>query len=550
MAAPDIPSAKRAGLPVDLDRLTADGDGWLTPEDRYALKTHGICTQSQPGVFMVRVRVPGGVLLTAQAHGLARLARRFGPDWLHLTTRQSVELHWVPATQVQQLLVEIERLGLSTRSSCGHTLRNVVCSEDAGLGMDEPFDCFSDARQLSDTIVARSAELNVTLPSRVNVSIGGSTRCAEDARINDIGLVSTVVDGVAGYELWVGGSLGKAPRPAVRIAPFIDRRQVLAAVDAVIEVFVAEGDVEHPAKGRLKFVVDALGDDGFRRRWAAAFERALHRPRPSVAPVEVLDEADRVAILSLRPAGGWSAGVRPQRTPGLALVTVDVPLGDTCGSELELLADLADRHGDGALMLTRDQNVTLRNVPVPAVAELRAAIGARGLHLSGEADTVSIRACTGSDVCALGITDSPGAGRQLADRPSLRRNAALRVHVSGCPNSCAQHQAGDIGLAGSKVRLNGRTTDGYHLFLGAQVASGTFGEAVGRVAEVDLDRAIDAVVGLWEAVRHPDESIGATVRRLGLDAVGAHLEVVLAERFAIGAEPELVTDPAPELVAG
>jgi sulfite reductase beta subunit-like hemoprotein len=200
-------------------------------------------------------------------------------------------------------------------------------------------------------------------------------------------------------------------------------------------------------------------------------------------------------------------------------------------------------------MLTRDQNVTLRNVPVPAVSELRAAIGGRGLHLCGEADSASIRACTGSDVCALGITDSPGAGRQLADRPSLRRNAALRVHVSGCPNSCAQHQAGDIGLAGSKVRLNGRTTDGYHLFLGAQVADGAFGEAVGRVAEADLDRAVDAVVGLWEAVRHPDESIGTTARRIGLDAVGAHLEVVLAERFASGAEPELADDAAAPAVS-
>src|SRR5690606_31599729 len=158
MAAPDIPAVKRAGLPVDLDRLTADGDGWLTPEDRYALKTHGVCAQSQDGVFMVRIRVPGGVLLTEQARGLARLARARVPDWLHLTTRQSIELHWVDAREVQKLLTDLGRIGLSTRSACGHTLRNVVCSEDAGLGLDEPFDCFVDARLLSDTIVARSAE--------------------------------------------------------------------------------------------------------------------------------------------------------------------------------------------------------------------------------------------------------------------------------------------------------------------------------------------------------------------------------------------------------
>src|SRR5687767_11389874 len=95
MAAPNIPSAKRAGLAVDLERLTAEGDGWLTPEDRYALKTHGICTQRQDHAFMVRVRIPGGVLPTAQARGLGRVADRHARDWLHLTTRQQVELHWV-----------------------------------------------------------------------------------------------------------------------------------------------------------------------------------------------------------------------------------------------------------------------------------------------------------------------------------------------------------------------------------------------------------------------------------------------------------------------
>jgi sulfite reductase beta subunit-like hemoprotein len=539
MAAPNIPAAKRAGLPVDLDRLTAEGDGWLSPEDRYALKTHGVCTQLQPGVFMVRVRVPGGVILSEQAHGLARLARRFGSDWLHLTTRQSIEFHWVPAQRVQELLVGIERLGLSTRSACGHTLRNVMCSEDAGLGLDEPFDCFADARMLSESIVARSERLNVTLPSRVNVSLGGSPRCVEDSRINDVGLVSKVLDGEAGYELWVGGSLGKAPRPGVQIAAFVPRDQVAAAVDAVIEVFIAEGDLDHPAKGRLKFVVDRLGVDEFRRLWLIALDRTSREHRPPLAPIEVIGEADRVAILSLRPPGGWSAGVRPQRTPGLALVSVDVPLGDTTGAELELLANLAELHGDGALMVTRDQNLTLRNVAVDEVEQVRMRVVARGLHLVGESDTASVRACTGSEVCALGITDSPGAGRRLADRPTLRRNASLRVHVSGCPNSCAQHQAGDLGLAGSKVRVGGRTTDGYHLFVGAQVTEGLLGEAVGRVAEQDLDRAVDAMVGLWEAMRQPEESLGAMVRRVGLDAVGAHLEAVLAERWAKGPEPEL-----------
>ena len=121
-------------------------------------------------------------------------------------------------------------------------------------------------------------------------------------------------------------------------------------------------------------------------------------------------------------------------------------------------------------------------------------------------------------MCALGITDSPGAGPAPGREPALRRNSSLRVYVSGCPNSCAQHQAGDIGLAGSKVRVGGRTTDGYQIFLGADLDGHRIGEVVGRVAEDDLDAAVDAVVGTWEALRHPGETLGRTVRRIGLDA--------------------------------
>lgn len=545
MAAPNIPAAKRAGLPVDLERMALEGDGFLTADDRYSLKTYGVCPQGDDHMFMVRVRVPGGVLIAPHAYGLARLARRYGPDWLHLTTRQSIEFHWVQDRDVKQLLSDIESLGLSTRSACGHTLRNVVCSEDAGLGLDEPFDCYADARQISDTIVARSDVLNVTLPSRINISVGGSPRCREDALINDIGLVSVVVDGEAGYELWAGGSLGKSPRLSEKLSDFVPRTDVLAAVEAVADVFIAEGDFEHPAKGRMKFVLDKLGADGMTSMWEAAFAESKTRPHPPVADIEVLSEADRMAILSVVPPGGWSAGVRPQRTPGLALVTVDVPLGDTCGAEFELLAELAERYADGALMLTRDQDVTLRNVAVADVALIRARLAERGLRLRGEADTASARACTGATVCAVGITDSPTAARGLNDLQGLRRHPDLKVYVSGCPNSCAQHQAGDIGLAGSKVRIGGKTTNGYHMFVGEHLEAGLFGEAVGRVAEVDLDAATEAMIGLWEAVRHPGEKLGVTARRVGLDAVAAHLETVLAERWASGAEPELVPASSP-----
>lgn len=536
MASINIPAAKRAGLPVDLDRLRDEGDGWLTPEDRYALKTYGACTQLQPGVFMVRVRIAGGVLPTEQARNLARVASRHAEDWLHLTTRQSCELHWVADRRVPDVLDELARSGLSTRSACGHTIRNVMCSEEAGVGLDEPFDCFPDARLISDTLVARSAVLNVTLPSRINISLGGSPRCRHDALVNDLGLVSMVVDGVAGYEVWAGGSLGKAPSLGVLLSPFVPRTLLPAAVDAVVDVFVEHGDLDTPAKGRMKFVVERLGVDGFRGAFLAAFEAARQRPQPVVADVELLSDDDTTVILAETPPGGWSAGVRPQRRAGLATVIIDLPLGDTNSSEFRLFCDLADTYADGHLTLTRDQNIAFRNVALAGVAAIRAAIGQRGLSLLGEGTTAQMRACTGASVCALGITDSPGLGKSLSTLASLHRNSALKVFISGCPNSCAQHQVSDIGLAGSKVRVNGVTSDGYQVFLGADLDHHEIGEVVGRVALDDVAGAVDAIVGTWEALRHPHEGLGTTVRRVGMEAFSNQIAAVLAHRWAAGPE--------------
>ncbi len=537
MALPNIPAAKRAGLPVDIARLATDGDDWLSPEERYALKTWGICTQLQDHVFMIRIRVPGGVIPTAQARGTARLAAQFGEDWLHLTTRQNVELHWVHDRSVPAVLDQLTGYGLSTRSACGHTVRNVMASEDAGVGLDEPFDCLPDARMISDALIGRSAELNVTLPSRLNVALGGSPRCRHDALVNDIGLVSIVEDGVAGYEVWAGGSLGKAPQLAVLLAPFVARTDVLAAVEAVVDVFVDHGAFDEPSKGRLKFVVDRLGPDRFRATWQGAFEAATARPHPAVAPVALVDEVDKAGILAESPPGGWRAGVRPQRRPGQASVTIDIPLGDISSAEMDLFCDLADRHGDGFLTFTRDQNVTLRNVPLSAVGAIRATLGERGLFLLGEGRHAQVRACTGSAVCALGITDSPGAGRDLSIRGSLHRNPALRVFASGCPNSCAQHQIADIGLSGAKVRVSGRTVDGYQVFLGADLDDHHLGEVVGRVGAEDLGLAVDAIVGTWEALRHHGEILGRTARRIGLDAFANQVTAALQDRWAPGDEP-------------
>ncbi|MEY2434533.1 MAG: ferredoxin-nitrite reductase [Acidimicrobiaceae bacterium] len=547
MAAPNVPAVKRAGLPVDFDRLTAEGDDWLTPEDRYALKTYGVCAQAQPGVFMIRVRLPGGRLEPDQAHGIADLADAHGHRWVHLTTRQNIELHHVPAQSVASVLFATESLGLTNRSACGHTLRNVMACPDAGVGLDEPFDCGPDARAVSAAIIGRSAELNRVLPSRINMAFGGCPACAEHARLNDAGFESVVVDGEAGYRLWAGGSLGTMPFLAVLLADFVPRRAVVAAALALTETFVDLGDLDNPKKGRMKFVLEGLGEDAFRRAWEERLERLRDATECVPEPVDVPAAGDLPESMHHRPVGGWGLGVRPQRTPGLALVTVNVTLGDLTGDELRALADIATV-GDGFLWTTRNQNIQYRDVPVAGVETLRAELAALGLGLDGADTSVDVRACTGSAVCSLAISAAPSAGLRIAASPLLARNSSLRVHVSGCPNSCAQHQAADIGLAGAKVRIAGVTRVGYTVFVGADLLNRRVAEPIGRVADEDAEAVVSGIIGTWEALRHTGERLVDTLDRVGADAFGAHIAAI-ASGFEAGPEPVLlpvpaVTDPA------
>jgi sulfite reductase beta subunit-like hemoprotein len=543
MALPDIPAAKRAGLPVDLHRLTADGDDWLSPEERYALKTHGVCAQTQAGVFMIRVRTSGS-LTAAGARALAGIAEQHAAGWIHLTTRQQVELHHVPARAVTAVLGSITDAGLTTRSACGHTVRGVMSCPDAGVGLDEPFDCGPDARAVEAALLARTPMLDTQLPSRFNISFGGCATCREHARLNEAGLVSVIRDGEPGYEMWVGGSLGKAvPTLAIKALDFVPRRHVVAAVEALLDVFVERGNFDQPNKARMKFLIRALGEEQFLDLFRDAYIAACLRSPYVPAPIALPDQADVAAVLGQVPLGGWSSGVRPQRQAGLALVTATVPIGDMDATDLRLLADLCERHADGSLHLTRNQNVTFRNVPVEEVGELLAGLAEAGLGLEGADQANDVRACTGGPVCVLAITPAQAAAQRLLESPALRRNSDLRVHVSGCPNACAQHQIADLGFSGGKVSIGDVSVLGYQVWLGGDLANGIVGEIVGRVADADVVAVAEALVGVWEATRHHGETVAATADRIGLDALRAHVAAVLGSRWEAGPEPPVLLRP-------
>jgi len=541
---PDIPAAKRAGLPVDLERLTAEGDGWLSGEERYALKMHGVCAQGQPGVFMIRVRT-SGVLDADAARGLGRIADDHARGWLHLTTRQQVELHHVAAREVTTVLQRVRNLGLTTRSACGHTMRGVMSCPEAGVGLEEPFDCYPDARATAESILARTPGLDTRMPQRINVAFGGCPTCRDHARINDLSFVSRVnpdrgPDDELGYEVWIGGSLGKStPTLACKAVDFLPRRDVLAAANALFDVFIEHGDFEDPRKGRLKYLVRRLGE----ARVLELFHEALEHRRtsqqwPHPQPVSTPLSSSLAAILSKAPQGGWGSGVRPQRVPGWAMLTVNVPLGDVDVQDWNELARIADQYADEHLYVTRNQNLMFRHVRIEEVPVVRQILGELGLGLEGTDQARDVRTCTGGPICSLALTPAPRLGADLLNHPALARNSGLRVHISGCPNACAQHQVADIGLSGGKVTIGGVSMLGYHVWLGGDPRTGTMGQVVGRVAHSDVPAIVGAISGIWEALRERGETLSDTVARFGLEACQAQIDAVFRGRWEPGPEPD------------
>lgn len=536
--APDIPAAKRAGLQVDLDRLAREGDSWLTPEDRYALKMHGVCTQGQPGVFMIRTRT-NGYLEAESARSLGRIADRFAGGWLHITTRQQIELHHVAASDIPVVLRRIRRAGLSNRSTCGHTMRGVLSCPHAGVGLEEPFDCLPDAKAVSDSILARTPDLDRRMPQRINIIFGGCPDCRDHARINDVGFVSTISDqGELGYELWLGGSLGKStPTLSFRALEFVAREHVLAAANAVFDLFITHGNFDHPRKARLKFLIAGLGTDRFLELFHDAFAAARARSWPAPQPLTTPLSAPLAQIMACTPEGGWSSGIRPQRLPGWATVTVNVPLGDLDTDGWRVLAALAIEAGDERLYLTRNQNVMFRHVHIGSLPALRDRLPP-GLCLEGADQSEDVRTCTGGPVCSLALTPAPRVGAQLLGHPALLRNAALRIHVSGCPNACAQHQIADIGFSGGKVTIAGSSVLGYQVWLGGNLSEARVGRVVGRTAEADVYALTGAIVGVWEALRIRNEAFTATMNRLGPEVLEAQIAAVFKGQWEPGPEPQ------------
>lgn len=540
----EVERIKQDGLGLDFGLIRKHGIMALSQDDYYRLKTYGVCSQKHSGYFMVRIRIPGGRVTARQLEALADLADSHGRGWGHLTTRQDLELHWVRVEEVPEIFEKLEAIGLTTRSACGHTLRNVTACPHGGVCPEGVLDVQPWAAAIADYFVKRSDWINPTMPNRLNIFFAGCLECAPHARINDIGFVAVRrptgegAAGTLGFELWAGGSLGAHPLLGFRLKKFIQFEEVLPACQAIFHLHAKYGN-RSKAKSRLKFLIDQWGQPNF----AAMFERVfqdkrslpenqefrLPLPGTGEAIPSVLDWW--LARVSAPGSRELPSGCTRQRQSGYARLTVEVPLGEIRAEQLRALGRLCQRYGNGEAHFTAEQDVDLHWMPVYRLRQVIRHIEQTGLSLKGQRTGLRVVACPGTEFCVLAVTNAQGAAKAIltgwtSKNPDTAAFAkGVTVAISGCPNSCAKHQVADIGLAGGMIPVGGERRFSYTLYLGGRLVDGVqLGEVVRKgITEGMVVPTVEALLEVVLAYRETDESFRMVVNRLGLDRIAQEL---------------------------
>ena len=412
--------------------------------------------------FMVRIRIANGLLTSHQLRTIADLTRRFARGIADITVRQNIQLHSVTIESLPEILEALWACGLNTLAACGDVTRNITGCPVAGVDRDEI--CDASPLALGATRIFTGNPEFYNLPRKFKISITGCRVWCAYPEINDISLTATerTVHGnpEVGFSLRVGGGLSTDPHFATRLDAFVRWHEVEYVLRGIAELFRESGVLrEHRERARLKFLF-------LRHGWTAeGFQKELERHlgfklEPGVEE-KIPDDVYRDHI-----------GIHPQKQAGYCYVGASVLRGRITADQMHAAADLADRFANGALRTTNMQNLLIVNVPQLQAESLAKELDGIGLQVGGSPFWRGAVACTGTEFCKLAITETKGFSRWLVDElderlPGFAQH--LRLHVTGCPNSCGQHWIADIGIEGKKIKVGDQMLDAYYFCLGGGV---------------------------------------------------------------------------------
>ena len=489
------------------------------PGEQERLKWVGLYPQRQGGdAFMLRIKVPGGVLTAQQVReiGIAADAFAEGPDdspvfgnrYADLTTRQDIQLHWIRIADVPRIWQRFWDVGLTTVQACGDSARNVCSCPVSGIDADELVEAYPVAQAISAFFTGNREYAN--LPRKWKIAVTGCTEDCARVEINDVALwPAEHADGTLGFNVLVGGGLSDGERMASDIDVFIRPDQAVELCRGVAQVFGELGNRENRGLARMRYLAQELGPEGFR---SALDERTTF----------ALEVAGRDLTTAFR---GDHVGVHPQKQPGLFYVGCSVPVGRMHGIELIDLARLAETYGDGGVRIGTDQNFIVSGVPEDRVDELLAEPLMQTYSPFPGPFERGVVACTGSEFCRFAVVETKeravkwarALDAQLSTSTEADRGDAgiIRMHFSGCSASCAQPQIADIGFRGDIAHVDEHIEEAVDIGLGGSLGpdAAFIDWVIGAMPVDHVPDALLRIVARYQEERRPAEPFYQWARR-------------------------------------
>ena len=484
---------------------------------------------------MQRIKIPYGGLTPEQMETLADLAEEYSDAICHITTRQDVQLHYVHIDDTPDLMRRLAAVGITTREACGNSVRNVTACPVAGVCHDETFDVTPYAKALAWFLLGHPDVQDFGRKFKVAFSGCKGKACAL-TNIHDLGFIARrkAIDGreQRGFEVYVGGGLGAVPYNAKLFDEFVPEEEILPLTQSIARVYARLGEKRNRNRARIKFLVDRLGIEEFRRlvqedratlphddRWTGYLEDVAAYEEKPLKPATAM------------PAGGgdvrletWRAtNSQPQKQAGYAVATVALPLGDITSRQMRQLADITRRYCGKSARTTVEQNIVLRWVPEADLPRLYDDLKQAGLAQEGAGTLFDVVSCPGTDTCKLGISSSRGLAGELHERLATKWQQydqavqGLRIKISGCFNSCSQHHLADLGFYGVSRKIGGHTVPHFRVVLGGQWQEngGAYGLAIGVVPSKRIPDFIDRIIDKYLAEREGNESFREFIQRIG-----------------------------------
>jgi sulfite reductase (ferredoxin) len=480
-------------------------DGKIDDDKFRSLRlVRGIYGQRQPGVQMVRIKLPLGRVNTRQLRRIADISDEFASSNLHATTRQDIQIHFVSLDRTPELWSRLEQDSITIREACGNTVRNITASDLAGIDPDEPFDVTPHAYEMFQYLLRNP--ICQEMGRKFKISFSSSDNDSAYSFINDLGFIPRIVDGRRGFKVMIGGGLGANPYLALLAAEFLEEDQIIPFTEAVLRVFDRYGERNRRMKARFKFLLDDVGLERIMELVAEERKALKFKSYPinrSIVPDPIIPEAiapGEPVLKDYEKFTRWErTNVVKQKQEGFLAVYVKLPLGNMSSDLSRKFADIVDQFASDELRITINQGYLIRYVRPSVLRHLYAALDDLGLAEPGFDSVADVTACPGTESCNLAISDSTQISLALEkvirdEFPDLIYNNDIKIKISGCPNSCGQHGLASIGLHGSTIKdKQGKVLPALVVLLGGAKLGNGEGIISDKIIKIPSKRGPDAL---------------------------------------------------------